>query len=51
MILQITKHSLPNMELYVLGHFVIAEGQHIIFGKDCLVFGKEYVAPFQVYLS
>ena len=22
-----------------------------VFGKECLVFGKEYVAPFQVYLS
>ena len=22
-----------------------------IFGKECLVFGKEYVAPFQMYLS
>ena len=24
---------------------------YFIFGKYCLVFGKEYVAPFQVYLS
>ena len=22
-----------------------------IFGKECLLFGKEYAAPFQMYLS
>ena len=32
-------------------HFIFKMTYYSIFGKECLVFGKKYVAPYGVYLS